>query len=54
MPGRQRTSKSLAAATATPDAAAKHMLFCLPGIPCDNDYVTLRFYNGIEINQFKW
>ena len=27
MPGRQRTSKSLAAATATPNAAAKHMLF---------------------------
>jgi hypothetical protein len=25
-----RASKSLAAATATPDAAAKHMLFCLP------------------------
>ena len=31
MPGRQRTSKSLAAATATATAAAKHMLFCLPG-----------------------
>jgi len=26
MPGRQRTSKSFAAATTTPDAAAKHML----------------------------
>jgi hypothetical protein len=35
MAGRQRTSKSLAASTATPDAAAKHMLFCPPGLECD-------------------
>jgi len=31
MPGRQHTSKSLAAVTATVFAAANHMLFCLPG-----------------------
>ena len=30
--GLQHASKSLAAASAMADAAAKHMLFCLPGL----------------------